>query len=166
MEMLVDPSDQQHRLHTAKPQIPADPIFSRSRPAQIAAAPGLSLPVLTASGALYCIRWLNRNPYEGRRRKGTLKAAAGGARQQVRVSAGRVAVAGRPQRHRPPERPSSPGASASEGAPRSGQRDTERPRRQTKADGEREAAAERPSPRDCRAQANLGKGDSARGWAV
>ena len=42
----------------------------------------------------------------------------------------------------------------------------ERPRRQTRAGGEREAAAERPSPRDCRAQANLSKGDSAGGWAV
>ena len=42
----------------------------------------------------------------------------------------------------------------------------ERPRRQTRAGGEQEAAEERPSPRDCRAAAKMSKGDSAGGWAV
>ena len=50
----------------------ADPIFSRSRPAQASAAPGLSPPLLPASGALLRVCRLNRSPCEGRRRTGTL----------------------------------------------------------------------------------------------
>ena len=130
--MLVDPSDQQHRLHTAKPQIPAvpqnkatlrvtaDPIFSRSRPAQIAAAPGLSLPVLKASGALCRIRWLNRSPYEGRRRKGTLKGRSATGRPNARARPGPLPRRGLPARD-----------SATRSAPGGRQRRTEsgRPRR-------------------------------------
>ena len=50
----------------------AGPIFSWSRLAQISKTPGLLLPVMPASGALRLVRWLNRSPCEGRRRKGTL----------------------------------------------------------------------------------------------
>ncbi|XDA89779.1 hypothetical protein R6Z07M_019398 [Ovis aries] len=50
----------------------ADPNFSRSRPTQASAAPGLSPPLLPASGALLRVCRLNRSPCEGRRRTGTL----------------------------------------------------------------------------------------------
>ena len=73
--MLVDPSEQPQTSllrRQAASQRPADPIFSRSRPAQTSAAPGLSLPVLPASGAPFRVCRLNRSPCEGRRRKGTL----------------------------------------------------------------------------------------------
>ena len=73
--MLVDPSEQPQTpllRRQAASQRPADPIFSRSRPAQTSAAPGLSLPVLPASGAPFRVCRLNRSPCEGRRRKGTL----------------------------------------------------------------------------------------------
>jgi len=56
----------------AASQNTADPIFSRSRPAQASAAPGISPPVLPASGAPFRVCRLNRSPCEGRRRKGTL----------------------------------------------------------------------------------------------
>ena len=106
---------------------------------------------------------LGRSPKE----RNALKAAARGARQPVRVSPGRVA--GRPQRRRPPLRPSLPGASASEGTPRSGQRDAA----SRSGPGGRRGRAESGRPRrrgppreTAGPQANLSKGDSAGGWAV
>ncbi|XDC54384.1 hypothetical protein R6Z07M_005566 [Ovis aries] len=74
-EMLVDPSEHPNPPHPQRLgacQHPADPIFSRSRPAQASAAPGISPPGLPASGAPFRVCRLNRSPCEGRRRKGTL----------------------------------------------------------------------------------------------
>ena len=72
----TQPQKPQRQAFSGKP---ADPIFSRSRRAQISAASRLLPQVLPACGAMRRILRLNLSPYEGRRRKGTLRKRPPGA---------------------------------------------------------------------------------------
>ena len=172
-EMLVDPREQPHtpyRGASPPPKKPTCPIFSRSRLIQISEAPGLSLPVMPASGALLRVCRLNRSPCEGRRRKEqsesgrqgrpTTGSSVPGMRRRRRQAAAATTV----------RTPELAGGLSLGGSSPLREHGAERLRRQRprwpRAGGKQEAAAERPSPRDCKAQANLSKGDSAGGWAV
>ncbi|XP_070655952.1 collagen alpha-1(I) chain-like [Bos indicus] len=164
-EMLVDQSERNPPFKAAAPGRFTKTCRSNLQQEQACSGLRSTMVIATSGAGLWSSapyspaesQPLGRSPKE----RNALKAAARGARQPVRVSPGRVA--GRRQLRRTPEpaRGLCLGGGSPLGTARRGV--AERPRRQTRAGGERKAAAERPSPGDCRAAGQPEQGRFCRG---